>query len=346
MGIYYVSLLSTFVLMWLSRNIEIKKKERLDFTVKVLVIGFPLFIVSALRYNVGTDYPSYLHSFIVYKQNINDFVEPFYSFLCKAIIKLDLNEQWFFVITSFIVVYGILWFSLRESPLPALSVFLFWGLTYYFCSMNGVRQFTGIAILMLSLKYVEERNLLKFVFCVLLASCCHFSCFIFVLVYFLNNVTISPLKALIATAVIAIISNPITKLLWLLASYTRYGRYWGGVFDNGVGNYYRLAIHIAILLFCSVFYVKDRKFNLYYNLQILTVWVYIYSGKVAMIRRYAWTFGTASIILMAMAVNSIKDKRIRVLSEIAIVSLFFLYCVLSIKDGIQGCYPYQWIGGR
>lgn len=325
-------------------NISMQKNIS-DF-IRALVFGFPLFIVSALRYNVGTDYQSYLYDIYSTSYNIDIDVEPFFKLLYKIIAVFHINEQWFFVITSFIVVFGICYFVVHESPLPTFSICIFWGLTYYFCSMNGIRQFVGITILMISLIYVRKRKIIPFIICVAIATCCHISCAVFSIVYFIYNIRITRFVGVLLTAFLYLLRSPISSIIVRIASYTKYSKYFGGVFDTGSGNVYRLIIHISILLFCSVFFVNDKMFNLLYKFQLFTVWVFLFSDRVALLKRFAWTFGTSSILLIAIAVSSIKEKKTRIIIETIISILFIIYCTLSTVDGIQGCYPYQWIGEK
>ena len=325
-------------------NFKKGKKEPIGlFT--VFFVGFPLFFISAFRYNVGTDFQSYLRDIILTRHNVEFFIEPFFKIVYRCIIQFNLNEQWLFIITSICIVFPIVWCSFRESPMPTLSLFLFWSTTYFFCSMNGIRQFVAIAILMISLKYVEERKLIKFLICIALAACVHMTSIVFAIVYLLYNVKISPKKAIVISAVLYVLSNPIAELAIILAEYTRYGRYIGSVFDNGQGNSFRFAIQLSILVFSSVFYKDDPKYSLYYKLQVITVWIYAFAGKIVLIRRLAWTFGTPAIILIPMAVMMIKNKSTRYFCVFAICTMFFIYSFLSTIWGIQGCYPYQFVWG-
>lgn len=351
MIIYVVSLFMTLIIAYCCGHIRIKVNDYTDKNKNNIIFhticsGIPLFVISAFRYNVGTDYQGYLRDILWTRLNATFFVEPFFKFLYKGIVKYNLNEQWFFIITSGLIVFTFIYYVFRESPMPILSIFLFWGTTYYFCSMNGIRQFLAIAVLLLSLKYVEERQLVKFLTFIALAACIHLSSVVFIVIYFLGKIKITPRRAYTITAILLLLSNPITQLVLKLVSYTRYGRYIGTVFDNGQGNTYRMAIQIAILIFCSVFYVDNPKFNIYYNLQIITVWIYAFAGKIVLIRRFAWTFGASAIVLISMAVAFVKDKKLKFICELSIVVLFFAYAFLSTIWGIQGCYPYQFIWER
>ena len=71
-------------------NISMQKNIS-DF-IRALVFGFPLFIVSALRYNVGTDYQSYLYDIYSTSYNIDIDVEQLNAYNEKEVLFLPFTE--------------------------------------------------------------------------------------------------------------------------------------------------------------------------------------------------------------------------------------------------------------
>jgi hypothetical protein len=142
-----------------------------------------LFLVSALRYNVGFDYETY---FEWAKYGINPFLETTMEPLSKQMLGLSLyigEPQSFFVLSSLIVV-GLFAFSyIRCSTLPALSLFAFFCMPLLFLTSLGiVRQSMAAAVVFFALTVLEKRP--KSALLLLLsAGLLHYSAWLFVLLW-------------------------------------------------------------------------------------------------------------------------------------------------------------------
>ena len=131
MIIYLSALFFSVCFMYLS-HINIKRyipynniaRDRVFFNQKIMVaLSFlPLFLVAALRFEVGTDYSTYLmdyNNIILYNESR---YEIGFTLLCKLIGKLTSNPQWFFVFTSFIILLFVYITIINYSPYKALSL--------------------------------------------------------------------------------------------------------------------------------------------------------------------------------------------------------------------------------
>ena len=127
----------------------------------IILSAIPPFLVSALRYGVGTDY------FITYVPRFYRYMadpglpldwEPAFWLLFKGLIKVTTNPQWVFVITSAIII-GLVWYSVfKVSSLPWLGILLFFISRQFFISLNGVRQYVGLAFVLLGITFLKEKK--------------------------------------------------------------------------------------------------------------------------------------------------------------------------------------------
>lgn len=329
MALYIIGTLASIFLIWCGRNSK-TYKEKNKVKCLILVSSFPLLIISALRYDVGTDYFSYLKDFIKISQDIQVRDEPLFYFLNVIIIRLNMNPQWIFIISAVLFCWFTYAAILRDSPYPELSVFLLVGTTYYFASMNGVRQFIASAILLYALRFIEERKLKSYLLFVLLATGFHYSSLIYLPIYWAKNIKITPIKAIALTIIVMISNKYIANFALKLIGNTYYGRYIGSQFDEGKVSFIRLGIQVAILLLALIAYQKTSKYTTYLVLQLASTWIMGFSGLIVLVRRLIYTFGLPSIILVPMAIRKFKDQKIRILISAMVVVLFSVYAFIVI----------------
>lgn len=100
-----------------------------------------MFLVSALRYGIGTDYfYTYIPRFNEIASGSRTYYEFGFYYLNKLIAFFTQNAHWVIVITSAIIIYSFLFSIIR------LSESMTWGLVYFFVtqtffiSLNNLRQ--------------------------------------------------------------------------------------------------------------------------------------------------------------------------------------------------------------
>lgn len=121
-----------------------------------------IFFISALRYNVGTDYSgTYLGSYYKIMRGIDTNLEFVPTLFFKLIVKLGLDSQWFFVITSFIFCYFLYMCISDQATNKMLSYFIAICGAFLFFAYNGIRQAMAMIIFYYSLKWIiyNENNL-------------------------------------------------------------------------------------------------------------------------------------------------------------------------------------------
>lgn len=176
-------------------NRDIRFVTRLKMRNGILLCGIfvLLFLVSACRYYVGNDYTRYEEYFRLMMIEGSDGVptEVGFNLFVKGIQyvfgsgeKTNLLIFALFAgITVFLFLKGIYDLSAEFS----FSFFLFMTFGYYFNSMNTIRYYLALALAVISMRYVLQKEYGKFVITVLLAASFHKSVLLILPVYFLAS---------------------------------------------------------------------------------------------------------------------------------------------------------------
>lgn len=219
-------------------------------------IGVVLIIlVSLFRFDVGYDYPAY------------------YSTLWPTldVVKIEryepLSLQFFYLTDALkwpplifilfgLVTYGFIFYSLRRyTPNFFLATLTFIAFFFFF-TLGVIRQGTAIAIVLYGYRYIVKKNFIKYIICVMVASCFHSTAIIAFLIPIIYNYF--NFKILIITSIILITGY--TALEYLISTYFPiYNIYLKKLDSMEGGNtlkYFYIMLN-AILFFLSRKHKKD-----------------------------------------------------------------------------------------
>lgn len=191
--IYFSMYIITILIGIVYRNSLLKMK------ITNVVWGFVLIIppvaLATFRFNVGTDYNSYIRLYNMLKgYNPVEFArifvtdimaqEPLWYLTNRAAFLLFDSEIGMFFLSSLImiifVVLGIRYFARHISFGYALFVFF---MLHYNMSFNAVRTLIAASIIFYALRYILERNLFKYFVFILLATAFHRTALLAILFY-------------------------------------------------------------------------------------------------------------------------------------------------------------------
>lgn len=157
---------------------------------------FLIFLFSALRFNYGNDYTSYVEIFNEVNSYasltltdtnlqiepgwvvLNWFIEPFGFFTLVFLLSL-FNAITFYSFFKKYVDPKFYWF--------AMFLYVF-GTGNFLLNLSAMRQNLAILIFLYSIKYIEKKQLLRFILCIVLAAQFHLSAYILLLVYPLGRI--------------------------------------------------------------------------------------------------------------------------------------------------------------
>jgi hypothetical protein len=144
-----------------------------------------------LRWETGTDWLPYLNNFLDTVSIDIVLVNSFLGFeigygIFVYIIRSITQDYTLFLLIHAIVYYYLIFKANRQiSPLPSLSLLLFYVSTMGVLGSN--RQLIALAICLYSLQYVIKRKPIRFFLLIMLAFLFHTSALLFFVYYFLNR---------------------------------------------------------------------------------------------------------------------------------------------------------------
>jgi transmembrane protein EpsG len=154
-------------------------------TLYSILVFLPLFLFSAFRNGLGTDYYAYANSYNYPYTCKNEFL---FKFLFITIPRLiSHNEITFFILTSFIISFFFINAIFKYSPIILLSILIF--ITqFYFISFNAIRQFMVIALFIyIGTKYITDNRLLLYYIFVLCIAQIHLFMYLMLLFPLIGN---------------------------------------------------------------------------------------------------------------------------------------------------------------
>lgn len=298
----------------------------------IIISASPLIIISALRENVGTDFGGYVEIFEKISNSDRTYVEYGYFLINKVVYLLGIDYRGVFIISSLLIGVLIYFAIYNLSENITLSVILYVITINYFNSMNIVRQYIALAIFLFGLKYVKEKNFIKYIICVLAASLFHKSLLLGFAIYFFQYIKLSKKNIVIILTMSAGLLPWVKKYIWEIFSSTYYEIYLSDKYLNSFSMTYA-CINIFILLLAFYFYNRLKSQAMYrtlLNIHICSVVVTIYSGIIPLAYRILWSLSLTNILFVPMLLQCIKKVKNRLLAQTAIISIYAVFTFLTI----------------
>lgn len=148
-----------------------------------------LFGVMALRFDIGNDYGQYTQT--AHEAYVGGYVvtEAGFNWLVRLLYGIAGGEYYelVFAVFAFVTLLFFLKAFMRQSVSFSQTFFLFMTLGLYFQTFNTVRYYLALAVALFSMKYVLERDYLKFVFWIGMAALFHKSVLLVLPAYWLAS---------------------------------------------------------------------------------------------------------------------------------------------------------------
>ncbi len=289
------------------------------------------FIFLALRYDIGTDYRSYVDYF--YRIADGEFVlkEPAYLFINKVIYILGLDVQWVFVI------FGFIFMTFAYKALPkkgfAFGVFLFICYLYLYEGYTMLRQGAATVIMAYGIQFIVERQFIKYFMLSLFAMSLHLvTGFILLLVYpivsrkynrwILLSVLFSMYFIVIKTSII------LDTISFFISLFPRYSWYIDSEFmksatyATGLGTLAKLLLGATVIFFKDSISKKHKNANVVINLYFCFLVGMILHIEILILLRIEHMFVFAQVLALIYFVLTI-EKKSRIFVVLGIGTFFF-----------------------
>ncbi len=358
MLVYFIGTVLSVLLAYIS--LKIKKYQRLNnagkYTMAKLFafLSFvPLTAIMAVRYNVGTDYGSYYSFFY----SIPDRMEKGYALLNNISARITGDPQGIFVISAVIICGCYFYMIYKESASPVYSILLFVLCKDYFIAMNGMRQYIATAIMILALPYMKEKKIFKSLIFLVIAFLFHKSVIIFVPLYILYIIEITPLVSGIAIIIVYILSYAIRGFVFpILLRFEFYNNYFTGAYANTNEdfNWYYTLVFLCFFILLTYEYkevIQCKELKLLYSGIVLALFITSLSAVMPTnFTRLAWHMNSLVVIYTPLAIKKLdlKISKTSVSNVIGgiILAAYALVTIPQILAGNQDVIPYQTIWSR
>lgn len=287
-----------------------------NWRVLAILSALPLFFAMAFRYDVGTDYlPIYHEIFLQHEQGLHSSVDWDFAYwlifrICSALFDSSLSV---FIISSALII-GFLWVAIwKLSPAPWLSIAVFVVSRQFFISLNGVRQSTALALICVSLIFVAQKSFWKYALCVAAAYLFHSSVLIFLPLYVLVWIPLTPSLSMFLLALGTLIRTPLLWLLQKVAANTKYVGYFGTVFDSDA-RFHPQTFPLLVFLFVIICFCTAQKpirkeeplERFLFNLSVASLFLSFNLDLVPLAERISWSLEFPSILFIPLVLKRVE----------------------------------------
>jgi hypothetical protein len=198
--------------------------------VGIIFLWIILFLFSAFRYEIGSDYNHYVdifNSLANGKEYYRYFKEFGFVYLNDFVYAIGGTPQLFFFITSLFTItllyFGFKFYANSKSQMLFITM-LFIPLLYFY-SLNAVRQILSVAIFLYASRYIISREKLKYFLLSFIAISFHYTAVIILPLYWILNKNIK--SYFIYMLLVFIIFGGVPHLIEFLLStaHTSYSNY-------------------------------------------------------------------------------------------------------------------------
>lgn len=367
MYIYLIMFLVSILFAYLSTK---TKNKYYKLIMQGLAI-IPFVLVSAIRYDVGTDYFfRYVPNYLVFVNGGNvDSLEPLFVILIKMCVGFSDSYVALFVVTSIIINVLTMVTIFKYSKNPILSIAIFFCGSFYFQSMNLVRQFIAMAIIFCAYRilFCGKKKYLYIIF-ILIATMFHSMSAVFLISLFLEKKVIK-LKYLmiiillivllggyIGNVVEFVVSNTTLKEVTNIAKYVKYFK------ADGNLNVSTILVETIIYIYIYGMYMMAKKQNeemgkeaiFFVNMQSLTLLFTVMNMHYQLFFRIALLFSMFQILSIPYFWNINKNNAIKInkytiekgTTILMAIVLFFMTARMIFSNVIKGAdevLPYRTI---
>ena len=318
MIVYLIMLVLSILFLILSERTE-KKSLKIVYCI---LSALPFFLVSAFRYDVGTDYITrYTYDFntMVKGRDIPN-LEIGFKTMVQIIIFFTTDPLPVFVISSAIIVGLVMTTIFTKSKNMLLSVLIFFIGGFYFDSLNIMRQYISISIILFAYRFLikEKKQKIYYIIAVLIAATFHSTSLIMLLLVFLDKKMLANIKVVLPiTAIILILNQRLFDIIGFFIQNTRFNVYLTGKLS--VGDISIVLIFENIILYVMMYYIyyKNKKKNniqkediLFLNIEGITLLVIALGSVHMLFLRIAFYFSIFQILSIPYYLNKLDGKEL------------------------------------
>ena len=239
------------------------------------------------------------------------------------------------------------------SPYVFLSIWLYVTLGVYQTQMNMARNAIAIFICYNGIKYIENRDLKKYLICICIATTFHVSSVLFIPVYWLAAIRLTDKKIWVIIVFLCSVGFLFSLIRQIIVQFLPFG--FGRYFIGNTTKFESLvvgAFHLMLVLFVFFFTERQKRADIF-ETEAVGIWMLIIEilffcigYDVASAARMAALFGPYLIVFVPRLIETgigSKDERLNVIAMVAILS-GIQYIVRLQMNNIGATIPYRFFG--
>ena len=312
-------------------------------SLSLLAIFTILFLLSALRMEVGNDYETYVDT--IHEIYVGGYVvtEPLFNAVVKVLCELSGGENYLlvFAVFAFVTIVIFLKALYEQTENFPLAFFLFMTLGMYFRTFNTVRYYFVLALTLYSFRYIFRKEYGKFILLIVLAAFFHKSVLVVIPIYLVANMPWKKWHMAVLAAGAAgmlVFQDFIMKVALEL-----YPSYKDTIFlqtETGLqGNLMSILRCVAVLVVAVICYQdgwKEAKENqFYFKLNFLAIVLYLCGSFLPLVGRIGYYLMTSQVLFIPAVLGSIKSEKKKKIVTIAVIIAGVIYFLLFLKTANQ-----------
>lgn len=352
--IFNFSMLIIILIVYIFCELSQKYKSEFKSELFLKISFFLIFILSCFRsFKTGTDTMMYAKAYIEISKMkwsypiFNGYFEPLFAIFNVMLSYTFKNPRILLIATSGFIDYSLYKFIRENSKNYFLSIILFFELMFFYDSINIIRQYMAIAILLFGFKFIREKKLLIYLIYVAIAYLFHSSAIVGILLYFAYNVKyynkISVIFLAFAILFNVFMADIIDKVYLLIGRTNFYSNRIG--LDN-VANIVYFAVYFALFVFCYCLIGKSNKSNKNFYLYtfLLAACFSVMAMKLNVLSRATMYFSIFSIVMIPnLITENIKSIQLRktISLVICVISVCYITIIIKFRPNWNTAFNYE-----
>ena len=348
------------VFIFLFSLISIYKDDIKNNNNILAIIIFGLFVLSSIRYYIGTDYGNYYNFFESIKpfgldSNYglsNQYFEPLFQYIVSILKHIIEHPVFYFSFYSFITLLFLFLGIKKESEHYIISAFILYCIFYHHYLFNTIRQGVVMGIFIYSTTFIINRSLIKVLLISFLSSLIHTSGWLILVAYFSSFIKIKSRLTLLILLLVSI-------SVWQVGLGEKLFIFLINVFNNFIPanlNMYvklfsydhsftqvlqRLLVAIPLIYYYPILSDSDR-FSKLFSIYLFGLVFYLIFGFFGLfIARINMFFRILEILLIPILYQKLKTKNQKLVVQFCI--MIWCFTILSWVYYKDTYYPFKTI---
>ncbi len=327
--------------------IEIFYRRMQNSKFSFIIILMILFMISSMRYEVGTDWSNYL-SFYTNDDSVREGLEVGYRILNNLFSYLELHYNIFLAGISFVTLFFIYQIGI-SLKYKSIVLFMYFSELFLYYNFSGMRQGIAIAITLYSIKFIINKDFKFFVILVLFASLFHITALSFLIAYFIYHLEVTKINAVLFAFFLLLAALVLNELIDYLLMYTdnkkiQYYFLLAGVQEDNTMHFIVGFIKRSIILIIFIFLPKKEKnrYNLLALIKVYFIGFIIYILFYSISEDVATRVGSYFLIFDLLIISTFFQLHIHVYKKLVIfivISCMYMYKLYGYSQMIA--YQYQ-----